>query len=308
MPAPLLPSGQQVELVHGDQRAVVVEVGGGLRTYTVAGEDVLDGYAAGEMVTSGRGQILAPWPNRLADGRYEFGGHTYQLDLSEPAARTAIHGLVRFANWTVAEHGADHVLMAYRLHPHPGYPFLLDLAAGYHLGAEGLAVTLTLTNRGDAPAPVGVGAHPYVRLGGGIDQAELRVPADSWYRTDDRGIPTERLPVHGTPYDFRGARPIGGTKLDTAFTGLLLDRDGRAVVELAEPGGGRCVRVWLGSGVRYLMVFTGDTLSDSARRRQGLAVEPMSCAPNAFQSGDGVEVLAPGQTYEASWGISTAGF
>ena len=75
----------------------------------------------------------------------------------------------------------------------PGYPFLVDLRAAYQLGADGLAVTFTLTNRGDSPAPIGVGAHPYVRLGpGAIDRLELHVPVRSSYVTDDRGIPTAR--------------------------------------------------------------------------------------------------------------------
>jgi len=309
VPSALIPSGQQVELVRGDQRAVVVEVGGGLRSYTVAGEDVLDGYPVAEMATSGRGQILAPWPNRLADGRYDFDGRTNQLGLTEPATGTAIHGLVRFANWTVAEQGVDHAVMAYRLHPQPGYPFLLDLRAAYLLDADGLQVTLTLTNRGGSPAPIGVGMHPYVRLGAGaIDRLELRVPASSWYRTDDRGIPTGRLAVEGTPQDFRMTRRIGDTRLDTAFADLLRGGDGRAVVELGEPGGGRTLRVWVDTGFRHLMLFTGDTVADASRRRQALAVEPMSCAPNALRSGDGLEVLAPGAAYEASWGITAVGF
>jgi galactose mutarotase-like enzyme len=303
------PSGQQWPIRHGDHQAVVVEVGGGLRSYTVAGEDVLDGYPVGEMVASGRGQILAPWPNRIADGRYDFGGHANQLALSEPATRTAIHGLVRFANWVVAEQGVDHAVMAHRLHPQPGYPFLVDLRATYELGADGLAVTFALTNRGDTPAPIGVGAHPYVRLGpGAIDGLELRVPARSSYVADDRGIPTAGRSVDGTPHDFRVARPIGDTRLDTGFADLTPDDDGRTVVELSEPPSGRRVQVWLSEGFGYLMLFTGDTVGDPARRRQGLAVEPMSCAPNAFQSGDGLVVLDPGDTYEAAWGISAMGF
>ena len=89
------PSGEQYELVFGDQHAVVVEVGAGLRTYG----DVLDGYAVDEMCTSGRGQVLAPWPNRIADGVYEFDGKSYQLALTDPSEHGAIHGLARWASW-----------------------------------------------------------------------------------------------------------------------------------------------------------------------------------------------------------------
>ena len=70
----MLPSGRQVELAAGDQRAVIVEVGGGLRTYSAGGADLLDGYPADAMCSSARGQLLIPWPNRIEDGSYEFDG------------------------------------------------------------------------------------------------------------------------------------------------------------------------------------------------------------------------------------------
>ena len=78
------PSGEQIEIADGDQRAVVVEVGGGLRSYQLGGGDVLDGYGTAELSTSGRGQVLLPWPNRLEGGTYEFGGRRHQLPLDEP--------------------------------------------------------------------------------------------------------------------------------------------------------------------------------------------------------------------------------
>jgi aldose 1-epimerase len=73
----VLPSGRQFEIALGDQRVVVVEVGGGLRSYAVGGADVLDGYEVGGACTSGRGQVLIPWPNRIGQGSYEFGGREY---------------------------------------------------------------------------------------------------------------------------------------------------------------------------------------------------------------------------------------
>nr|WP_219420306.1 hypothetical protein [Pseudonocardia nigra] len=65
-----LPSGRQHTIVHRDDRAVIVEVGGGLRSYVADGRELLDGYAEDEMATSARGQPLIPWPNRLRDGQY----------------------------------------------------------------------------------------------------------------------------------------------------------------------------------------------------------------------------------------------
>jgi aldose 1-epimerase len=301
-PDEALPSGRQVELAHGDQQATVVEVGATLRACAVGGRPVLDGFAVDETATGGRGEILMPWPNRIADGTYDFDGQTHRLALSEPAAGNAIHGLVRYANWTVAEAGPDHVVMSHRLHPQPGYPFVLDLVVAYRLADDGLTVTMQANNRGRRPCPFGAGAHPYLRLGrSGVGELRLRVPAATAYESDDRGIPIRRRSVEGSALDFRGGSVIGDTRLDTAFTDLGRDPDGRAVVELAEPGG-ESVRLWMDERFTHLMLFTGDTL-DPERRRQALAVEPMSCAPNAFRTGDGLLALPPGGTFVGRWGI-----
>jgi aldose 1-epimerase len=172
------PSGEQFELTHGDQRLVVVEVGGGIRTYSVGGRELLDGYGAGEMCSSGRGQVLIPWPNRLQDGSYEFEGRRLQLALTEPEAGNAIHGLVRWASWRVAERSPERVVLEHVLHPQPGYPFSLGLRLEYELSAHGLSVRTTATNLGAAVCPYGAGAHPYLTLGTPtVDALVLRAPA-----------------------------------------------------------------------------------------------------------------------------------
>jgi aldose 1-epimerase len=290
------PSGLQIEIATGDQRAWLTEVGAGLRRYVVAGRDVLDGYDEDAMASSGRGQLLLPWPNRIADGRYRFGGREHQLPLDEPERRNAIHGLARWAAWTVREQAGDSAAFALRLHPRPGYPFTVDLGAEYVLGGDGLTVTLSATNAGDEACPFGAGAHPYLAVAGAsVDGSTLRAPGATRLTNDGRGIPTGREAVDGTPYDFRTARPIGDVELDTGFTDLERDPDGRASVRLDD------TTLWLGEGFDHLMLFTGDPLPNVARR--SLGVEPMTCAPNAFQSGDGLLTLAPGETFSASFGI-----
>jgi len=297
-----LPSGEQIEIAAGDQRAVVVEVGAGLRSYTVGGRDVIDGYAADEMASAGRGQVLIPWPNRIGEGAYEFGGTTHHLPLSEPEAHNAIHGLVRWLAWSVAERGDDRVVLEHTLHPQPGYPFSLALRIEYALGDEGLCVTSSATNIGERACPYGSGQHPYVTLGAeSVDTLLLRAPGQTVLHVDDRGLPTEAVPVEGTEHDFREPRPIGETKLDHAFTDLERDDDGRARVELRNPDANGALSLWLDKSYRYLQLFTGDPLPSVGRR--SLAVEPMTCAPNAFRTGDGLLVLEPGATATASWGI-----
>jgi aldose 1-epimerase len=295
------PSGEQFEIAFEEHRAVAVEVGGGLRTYAVDGEDVIDGYGADEMATGGKGQVLIPWPNRLQDGRYVFDGRRHQLPLTEREHSNAIHGLVRWVAWRVRQHEAHRVVLGHVLHAQPGYPFALELQIEYQLTASGLTVRTTATNIGNAPCPYGSGAHPYLALGTEtIDDVRLRVPARTALSSDDRGIPVGTVAVDGTDLDFRSARRIGQTKLDNGYTDLERDDAGVASVTVEAPdGSGRTL--WVDEGYPYVMVFTGDI---PAVQRRGLAVEPMTCPPNAFRSGEALVTLEPGETHTAAWGLS----
>jgi aldose 1-epimerase len=302
----IAPSGEQVELAFGEQRATVVEVGGGVRTYSIGGQPILDGYDVDEMCHSGRGQVLIPWPNRIRDGSYELDGHRHELPLNEKERRNAIHGLVRWARWTVGERAPDRVVMGHVLHPQPGYPFTLLLAIEYSLSEEGLRVETTATNVGAERCPYGAGAHPYLTVGtGSVDPLLLRVPARTVLESDERAIPSGTRAVADTAYDFRQARPIGGTVLDHAFTDLERDPDGLARVRLAAPDTERTTTLWVDESYPHLMVFTGDPLPDVARR--SLAVEPMTCPPDAFNSGEGLILLEPGEAITSAWGIRPGG-
>jgi aldose 1-epimerase len=298
------PSGEQFELAHGDQRAVVVEVGGGLRRYAVGDWEVVDGYGADERISAGRGQALIPWPNRLRDGRYEWAGAAQQLALTEPAQGNAIHGLVRWLPWRAVERAQARVTLACRLHPQPGWPFTLDVELAYALDAGGLSVRTRATNVGAEPCPFAAGAHPYVSVGTArVDETVVQAPGAVRLLADERQIPTgEEESVVGTPYDFRTPRPLGDVQLDDAFTALARDDDGRACVRLAGLDGARTIELWMDEAYGWLMLFSGDTLSPAARRRS-LGVEPMTCAPNAFGSGDGLRTLQPGETFAGAWGI-----
>ena len=296
------PSGEQIEIRAGDRRVVVVEVGAGLRSYSVGGMDILDGYNVEEMARSGRGQVLIPWPNRIQDGTYEFGGAKHQLPLNELAARNAIHGLVRWASWTTAEREDDRVVLEHTLRPQPGYPFSLALRLEYALSEKGLRVTTTATNVGREACPYGSGMHPYLTLGTEtVDSLELCAPGRTMLRTDDRGIPVDSESVEGTVYDFGKAKPIGPTTLDHAFTDLERGADGLARVELTDPERGATLSLWVDESYPYLQLFTGDPLPDVARR--SLAVEPMTCPPNALQTGESLIVLAPEESTTSNWGL-----
>jgi len=297
------PSGRQVVLTAAHQEAVVVEVGGGLRSYHAAGATVLDGYAEDERCSAGRGQPLVPWPNRLDGGRYSFDDVDEQAPINEPDKGNAIHGLARWLAWEVLEARTDRAVLGVTLHPQPGWAWTLDLRTTYLLGETGLDVTLQARNRSQGRCPFGAGFHPYLAAPTGrVDDLELHVPARTSWRVDDRGLPTEEVSVEGTEADFREPALIGSRRLDTAFTDLARDPQGMAKVEVRDPAGGQSVQVRLGAGWTHVMVFTGDTVG--ARARQGLAVEPMTGPANLLRSGRDLVVLEPDDLWEGSWAIT----
>jgi aldose 1-epimerase len=292
-----LPSGEQYKLVLDDQRAVVTEVGATLREYAAGGRELLDGFAASEQCSGGRGQLLLPWPNRVRDGSYQFGDHVLQLPLTEPLGGHAIHGLVRWEPWRVLEQAPERARLGFTLHPQPGYPFTLELEVEYRLSADGLSVTATARNLGGETAPFGAGSHPYLRPRAGlVDGAQLHIPASTYLEVDEGLIPTgRRLSVEGTRFDYRRPRPVGDTVLDTCFTDFA--------EPFAELDG---ARLWFDSNHSFLQIFSGDTLHRD-QRRHGLALEPMTCPADAFNSRVGLIELEPGAEWSGTWGIRPPG-
>ena len=297
------PTGAQWTVRRGSDELVVVEFGGGIRTYTRGGVDVVAGFGVDEMSVAGRGQQLIPWPNRLRDGAYEFGGASRQLALTEPAKHNASHGLVRWATWDLLDQTSSSVTVGHRLHPQPGWAWVLELTTLYALGDDGLTVTTTALNVGEGDAPYGYGAHPYLSIGDvPLGEVELEIPADTYLETDpERQLPVATHPVDGSAYDFRGSRPIGELALDTAFTGLQRGPDGRWAVTLRGLPAGD-VSLWGDEAYGWTQVFTGRAHPDT-EGTTGIAVEPMTCPPDAFNSGTDLVVLHPEQAHTGSWGI-----
>jgi len=296
-------SGAQWELHQGRQRLIVVQVGATLREFDVGGQAVLDGFPMDRMADGARGQPLLPWPNRLADGRYEFEGQKLQLPIDEVERQNAIHGLTRWLNWTLASHTSNAIRLEHLLHPRPGYPFTLALAIEYQLDDNGLTVRTHAHNRGQRPLPFGAGQHPYFTLGTPfVDDLILEIPTSKRIELHPRQrVPTGRI-IEGEETDFRTPRPIGATILDECYCDPRRDSDGRIRVRLANPETGRTMTVWADNHYKYLQVFTGETLAPE-RRRRGLAVEPMTCPPNAFRTQTDVVVLQPERQLQLEWGV-----
>ncbi|MEU8270752.1 aldose 1-epimerase family protein [Sphaerisporangium sp. NPDC049002] len=294
----------QYVLHGGDYRAEITRLGAALRVLRHGDRDLVASWPEGGPVPHYSGTLLAPWPNRLAGGRYTFQGERFEVPVNEPERGHALHGLVAFADWEAVEllsveddHGF--VRLARTIEPSPGYPFRLALQVRYALGPDGLTTTLTAENIGDRPAPYGCGPHPWLIADGGAEEGwELELPAERVLRTDEVLLPTTLEPVAGTAFDFRVPRPLGGTVVDEAFTGLAADPGGTAHVRLRGQEGGVGIS-WEAASMPWVQVCTGTGFG-----HRGIAVEPMTCPPDAFNSGTDLVVLDPGGKHEASWTIS----
>ena len=298
-----LPSGEQLLLAHGDQRAVVTEIGATLREYTHAGLPVVEGFAEDEMATGARGQLCFPWPNRLGAGSWSFSGREARAPLDEPELGNAIHGLVRYRAFSVDTAAQNRVQLSLRVHPEPGFPFLALVEVAYHLGTHGLTVTTTVTNTDAVPLPFGLGFHPYLAVPAhGVERAILSVPASGVIVADEHLRPTGATrAVAGGPSDWREPRPISSEVLDATFCDLVRDDSGWATARLAEEDSGT-VELSVDRTFPYFQVYTGDTL-DASRRRTAVSIEPMTCPPDALRTGRDLVVLEPGQRWTGSWRV-----
>ncbi len=297
----MLPSGEQIAIAHGDQRAVVTEVGATLRTFVKGGVAVVEGFAGEEVPTGARGQLLYPWPNRIGDGAWTFSDRTAKPQIDDVEQSTAIHGVVRWRPFRIEAVNQNRCVLALLLHPTPDYPFLSEIEVAYHLGSLGLTVTTTVTNRDEVPIPFGLGFHPYLAVTTPtIEGTELQVPAKAYVATNERQLPTgEILPIAGGPLDFTRAKSVNGHELDVTYAELVRDDQGLASVSVRDSTGA-AVELSMDRNFPYVQVYTGDKL-EKGRRRTAVAVEPMTCPPDALRSGKDIVVLEPGQHWAGSW-------
>ncbi|MGA1836384.1 aldose 1-epimerase family protein [Herbiconiux sp. 11R-BC] len=300
-------SGARVDLEAGDYRASIASIGASLRVLQYRGRDLVVPFDVDEVRPGYRGATLAPWPNRVADGRYAFAGVAQQLPLTEPGRGNALHGLVSWLDFAVTARDADRVTLEAVIEAQDGYPHRLVIEVAYLLDGKGLHETVTARNPGNAPAPYGTGPHPYLVAGAGsVDDWTFTLPAAEVLAvTPDRLLPVGLADVaveDAGVFDFREPRVIADTFIDHAFTGLARDAAGTATVTVTAPEGAG-VAMSFGADCPWVQVHTADT-PDPATSRRGLAVEPMTCPPDAFNSGTDLVVIEPGGASSASWTIT----
>ena len=298
------PTGEQFEIASGDARAVVTEIGASLRAFEVAGVPYVETFGADEKPPLAAGAVLVPWPNRVGGATWSHAGMRQELEVTEPTRGNAIHGLVRHEPWTIVEHTDAAFTLAVEVGGEvQGWPFPFRTTVGYALDGEGLTVTHTVRNTGNEEMPFGVGTHPYPRPGNvNVDDCELTLAARSVLPVDQETmVPTGKpQSLEGTDLDFRSGRPLREVALDTAFGDCEASEDGLVRHSVTHDAGG--VELWAEACFGWVQVFTpGEYPGKGAR---AVAIEPMTCPPDALNTGTDLIIVAPGDTWTGRWGIT----
>jgi Galactose mutarotase and related enzymes len=276
--------GKTLQLRAGLYQAKIVTVGAGLAELTHDGRHIVIPHKPEEMPLAHLGKVLIPWPNRVANGCYQFGGNSLQLAVNDVASHSAIHGLLAWRDWQINQQSATEVSLIIFLPPSYGYPFMLLAEVTYRLSAiHGLHVFISTLNIGNEPAPYGAGAHPYLTCNlEKIDSCTLTIPAKAAFGVDQPNL------------NFTTPRPVAATQIDSTFKPSAPESEW----EVRLSSSSQKMTTFLRSRQPWLQVYSGEKL-----QRNGLAVEPMSCPPDAFNSGIDLITLAPGEMHRLSFVI-----
>ncbi|NDK31616.1 aldose epimerase family protein [Nesterenkonia haasae] len=252
------------------------------------------------------GAVLAPWPNRIAQARYTHAGTSYELPVNEEATGAAVHGLLHDVDLAVQLQRESEVHLTGFIEPSSGYPFRLEVVLVYRVaGHLGLTATLSTryipeTTAGDdadaalrATAPYGAGFHPYLTAADApLKSCRLRLPASTVAKTKASGKVVGSKQVSGD-LDLTSGPLLAGLTIDHAYTNL--PEQGWSA-ELTHGPSGFVVRMI--ADTPWAQVYTGESIN-----RAGVAVEPMTCPPNAFNSGKDLVELEPGVWHRVGYSL-----
>ena len=260
-----------VAISHGDYAAEIALFGGAVRALTYRGAPLVESYEGKPPLMAG--VVLAPWPNRTEDGRFEWQGTVHQLDITEPERNNAIHGFA-VDWWRMKERTKNRVVLTFDIEPRHGWPWAIQLEVTYCLDEHGLYHQLTARTAEPGEVPFAYGLHLYLSpQGAGVGEAVLSVDVAKRHLLDGRNLPT------GQTEPVRIIKQlIDEVDWDDCF-------HGEGPLTAIYTAGGKGVRLEMGEGLNWVQMFTPADFPRADGPGKALAVEPMSAPPNALRSG-----------------------
>lgn len=234
--------------------------------------------------------ILFPWPNRIDEGRFVFGGEEYRLD-SPTLGSHVSHGFVLNRPWEVISSGASDaegawVKSSFLALDFPDvirqFPFPFKLEGTYRLKDGVLELELEVLNKGMGVMPVGFGMHPYfplpLRKDSNRDLCKVQIPAETYWLLRDDMIPTgEILPV-SEEFDLRKPTPLKGRFYDNIWSNVIMREGWSRCLYIDEsycPISEVKLVVEADSIFRELVLYAPE-------KRPVISFEPYTCVTNAF--------------------------
>jgi len=266
---------------------------------------IIDGYVSSDDIdnnleASFKGSLLFPFPNRIKGGHYTFAESEYQLPINFVHENNSIHGLVyskkiEYLSFKTETNKASIKLQYNYSGMEAYYPFSYKLNIRYSLYASSKTVVSThIINTGNSKIPVALGWHPYFKTGSNLSEVELKLNSSFKFLTDSNFIPTGKKQVYKA---FNKLSRIGNTHFDSCF-----ELNASKKVELIDER--KKIRLSIGfipglHSFNYIQLYTPPN-------RKSIAIEPMTCIPNAFNNKTGLVVLSPKASKEYSFYITAS--
>jgi aldose 1-epimerase len=297
-----------IQLADGSAKlsATIARVGAALVSFTSNDIELVE---PGNLEAVGpycEGIVMAPWPNRLEDGKWSYKGQTLEFPINLQSQRNANHGLLIDHPYDLVEATESSVTLGALIHARLAYPFNVYTTVKYQLVSSGIVVTHTAENLSEDEAPFAVGGHPYFQIVG-VPTADLtlRSDAETVLDVNERQIPVGKSATAGTRFDMRAGVRVGDNFYDHGFTDLPRDSNGLAHTYLSAPDG-REFDVWQDSRFTHVVIFSPGFYWDksSDEKRFAVAIEPQTAGANAFNTGEDLQWLEKGEVFSASWGVT----
>ncbi|MEO0339383.1 MAG: aldose 1-epimerase [Bacteroidota bacterium] len=283
--------------------SIVPAYGGIVLDIQFGGTSIIDGYKTPielDIADWGKSILMYPFPNRLRDGIYQWGGETYEFPINDSFTENAIHGLGKTEPMNIhqvqtSETAGELSCQFHYQGQYKYYPFPFVFTASFKITADTLEVELAMENKAEVSIPVGFGWHPYFALSADIRDSEIQLPPLDMVGIDERMIPT------GKRYsfdEFLEKKKIGAAVLDNCFA--VKTEPGQDKMQIQLSGEKGTIDYWQELGTnkyQYVQLFMPPM-------RASIAIEPMTCNVNAFNNGDGLIHLEVGEQVAAKFGLT----
>lgn len=272
----------------GNLELEIDTLGARITRFTSNGKEVMK--TAKDELQGYNGMVLAPWPNRIPNGKYNLDGNEHQLEVNEIDRNNALHGFAFKTEFEVTHHSENQINLASVLINPAGYPFEIFMQLQYKLDAKGFSCQVRATNQSNIDVPFGIAFHPYYPVD---DETQISIPANKHIVTNQQMIPIGEEPNPHKTFMY------SEVDFDDCFSELERNN---GIAEIKIQSREQLITLWQDQAFDFVMVYTTNDFDAAEGTKKVIAIEAQSCTANAFNTDP--PLLGPGEIFEGSWGLS----